>query len=376
MALGWGEISFVSEMTGLSRSTVSKGAQEIKNPSQVDPDRVRQQGGGRKPLELVDLTLKADLLKLVAPDTCGDPQSPLQYTSKSIRHLTVALQSQGHHVSTCPVQRILHEEEYSLQGNRKTKEGSDHPDRNGQFEHVAASIQEFQTTGQPVISVDTKKKELVGEFKNPGKEYRPKASPRPVKMYDFPDSGLGRAVPYGIYDLAQDHGFVNVGQSADTAPFACESIRQWWEQEGKLLYPEATALLITADGGGSNGSRVRAWKIELQKITDETGLAISVCHYPPGTSKWNKIEHHLFSPISANWRAEPLESYDKVVQLIAHTTTTKGLTVTCRLDTNTYAKGVKISDKQLAEVNITRHSFHGEWNHTISPTPKRGSEID
>ena len=371
LSIGWGGHTAVSGATGLTRSTVSRGAHDVINQIMLPLGRIRQYGGGRKRLETKDPTLKRDLLTIVAPNTRGDPQSPLQWVSKSLTNIVKALNMLKHHISVSVVRRILREEHYSLQSNRKTNEGGDHPERDAQFSHIGMTVDNFLSNDQPAISVDTKKKELIGQFKNQGQEWRPQSTPISVNVYDFPSLGLGRANPYGIYDLKQNHGFVNVGISKDTGAFAVESIRQWWLQEGQFTYQSAAKLLITADGGGSNGSRLRLWKTELQKLANETNLAITVCHYPPGTSKWNKIEHRLFSHISRNWRAVPLDSVETMVGLIQNTTTTKGLTVTCQHDMREYPKGIKISDKQLAEVNIERNFFQGKWNYTISPNTKK-----
>jgi Rhodopirellula transposase DDE domain len=307
------------------------------------------------------------LERLVEPVTWGDPESPLRWTCKSVRKLAAELNQQGHQISHQLVSELLHALGYSLQANRKTREGGSHPDRNAQFEQVNAQTKSFLTQGEPVISVDAKKKELVGDFKNPGHEWHPKGEPEEVRVYDFPIPGLGRATPYGIYDLECNMGWVNVGIDHDTATFAVESIRRWWNEEGRQRYPEAKRLLISADGGGSNGSRVRLWKWELQHLADEIGLAITVCHLPPGTSKWNKIEHRLFAWISQNWRGKPLVDYAVIVKLIAATTTEAGLTVQCQLDTNRYPTGRKISDEEMTTLFIVPDAFHGEWNYTLFP---------
>ena len=331
------------------------------------PDRVRRPGGGRKRLVDIDAALQRDLEALLAPYSRGDPQSPLRWTCKSVRQLAAELQGQGHGISHTVVAELLQQMGYSLQGNRKTLEGSAHPDRNGQCEHINQRVEAAQAGGQPVISVDTKKKELVGDFKNGGREWRPKGQPEAVRVHDFVIPELGRAAPYGIYDLTDNTGWVNVGIDHDTAAFAVESIRRWWLAMGRPRYPAATQLLITADGGGSNGYRVRLWKQQLQELANQTGLAISVCHFPPGTSKWNKIEHRLFSFITQNWRGKPLVSHEVIVQLIAATRTATGLQVRCELDTNTYPQGVKVPDQEMAQLNLTRDEFHGEWNYTLAP---------
>jgi len=364
-AAGYGGIAAVSAATGIAASTIGRGLREVSDPREVD--RVRRPGGGRKTAAAKDATLLSDLGALVEPSSRGDPQSPLRWTCKSVRRLAEELQAQGHQVGRTLVSELLDGMGFSLQGNRKTLEGSDHPDRNEQFEHINAAVSTALAEHQPVISVDTKKKELVGDFKNGGREYRPAADPEKVRVHDFLIKELGRAVPYGIYDLAANAGWVNLGIDHDTAAFAVHSIRRWWQEIGRTRYPQATRLLITADGGGSNGSRVRLWKRELQTLANEIGIAIEVHHLPPGTSKWNKIEHRLFSYISQNWRARPLVSYRVIVDLIAATTTKTGLTVRCEIDQNLYPKGVTVSDAEIAALNITRHQFHGEWNYTIAP---------
>jgi transposase len=367
MALGWGGISAVSRATGLSRKAISHGIKELQEEEGIGEGRIRSPGGGRKTTVSKDASLGEDLEQLVEPVTRGDPESPLRWTCKSVRKLAEELRKRGHQVSHELVSQLLHELGYSLQANRKTREGGDHPDRNAQFEHVNAQAEVFLAAGEPVVSVDAKKKELVGDFKNPGREWGPQGQPEEVRVYDFPISGLGRATPYGVYDLGQNAGWVNVGMDHDTAAFAVESIRRWWERVGQHQYSEAKRLLISADGGGSNGSRVRLWKWELQQLADETGLAITVCHLPPGTSKWNKIEHRLFAWISQNWRGKPLTSYAMILQLIAATTTEAGLTVQCQLDTQTYPTGRKVSDEEMATLSIWPDTFHGEWNYTIRP---------
>jgi len=325
---------------------------------------VRQKGGGRKKASVKDPDLLLDLEKLLEPVTRGDPQSPLRWTCKSVRNLAEELRAQGHQVSHMLVAELLHELKYSLQVNRKTKEGSSHPDRNAQFEYINAKATEFLRRGQPAISVDTKKKEQVGDYKNGGREWRPKGQPEPVQVHDF---GKQKDVPYGVYDLGQNAGWVSVGTDHDTSAFAVESIRRWWNMMGRETYPDARQLLITADSGGSNGSRVRLWKLELQKLADETGLEISVCHFPPGTSKWNKIEHRLFSFITKNWRGKPLVSHEVIVNLIAATTTRTGLRVQSQLDTGKYPKGIKVSKPEFAAIQLYPDTFHGEWNYTITP---------
>jgi hypothetical protein len=369
-AAGRGGVSAVMRATGLARSTIGRGLAELRIRQTWDADRVRRPGGGRKPLSETDASLLDDLRCLVEPATRGDPQSPLLWTCKSLRKLAEGLRGMGHKIGRTLVGELLHKLDYSLQANRKTREGSSHADRDAQFHYINDLVKKALASNEPAISVDTKKKELVGDFKNAGREWRPKGSPEAVRVHDFVIPELGRAVPYGVYDIAGDAGWVSVGVDHDTAAFAVNAIRRWWKLMGRARYPNAKSLLITADGGGSNGSRVRLWKIELQKLADELGVSITVCHLPPGTSKWNKIEHRLFSFITGNWRGKPLVSHQVIVQLIAATTTKTGLEVRCELDPTTYPAGVKISDDELAAVNIARHDFHGEWNYTISPNPK------
>jgi len=369
-ALGFGGVTAVAQASGLSRGTVIRGMAELKVASKpARGQRIRRRGAGRKRTIDQDATLKHDLESLVEPVTRGDPESPLRWTCKSVRQLAAELKRMKHKTSHRMVAELLHEMEYSLQANRKTLEGSSHPDRDAQFHHISDKSREFQAARQPVISVDTKKKELVGDFKNNGRELRPKGDPEKVLVHDFVIPELGRAAPYGVYDVAQNAGWVSVGVDHDTAAFAAQSIRRWWESMGEQAYPEASKLLITADSGGSNGARVRLWKTELQKLADDTGLEISVCHLPPGTSKWNKIEHRLFSFISQNWRGKPLVSHQVIVNLIAATTTRTGLRVRAELDPGKYPKGVKISDKEIAAIRLERDPFHGEWNYTILPRP-------
>jgi transposase len=375
MALGWGGISAVSRATGLSRKAISHGITELREEEGGGEGRIRRTGGGRKTTVSKDASLREDLERLVEPVTRGDPESPLRWTCKSLRKLAEELRQRGHQVSHELVSQLLHELGYSLQANRKTREGGDHPDRNAQFEYVNAQAEVFLAAGEPVVSVDAKKKELVGDFKNSGREWSPQGQPEEVRVYDFPICGLGRATPYGVYDLGQNAGWVNVGMDHDTAAFAVESLRRWWQTVGQHQYPKAKRLLISADGGGSNGSRVRLWKWELQQLADETGLAITVCHLPPGTSKWNKIEHRLFAWISQNWRGKPLTSYAVILQLIAATTTKAGLTVQCQLDTNRYPVGRKVSDEEMATLSLLPHAFHGEWNYTIRPREAQSDPI-
>jgi hypothetical protein len=370
-AIGYGGVSTVSRVTGVSRNAISAGYEDFEQAKRgrVISGRIRREGGGRKRTIEKDPKLKTDLEALIEPVTRGDPESPLRWTCRSVRNLSNELNRMGHKTSHRMVAELLHEMEYSLQGNRKTLEGESHPDRNAQFEFINQRVKELQSLEQPVISVDTKKKELVGDFKNGGKELRPKGDPEKVRMHDFKIPALGRVAPYGIYDMTHNIGWVNVGIDHDTSAFAVESIRRWWYSMGKELYPKAKHLMVTADGGGSNGCRIKLWKVELQKLADEMGLSIQVCHFPPGTSKWNKIEHRLFSFISQNWRGKPLISYEVIVKLIAATTNRVGLKVECQLDTNLYPKAIKVSDQEMADINIQRDSFHGEWNYTISPKP-------
>ena len=368
LSLGSRGISAVSRATGMSRPVIREGIRELKSPAKVVSGRVRRPGGGRKRLADRDPSVLSDLEKLVEPVTRGDPESPLRWTCKSVRKLAVELSRLGHSISYPVVADLLHELGYSLQANQKTKEGGSHPDRNAQFEHINRKVKRCLADKQPVISVDTKKKELVGDFKNGGQELRPKGNPEPVRVHDFLIPELGRANPYGIYDLAHNTGWVSVGVDHDTAAFAVESIRRWWRSMGQPVYPKANRLLITADGGGSNGARVRLWKMELQKLADEIGMPIAVCHFPPGTSKWNKIEHRLFSFITQNWRGKPLVSFEVIVSLIAATTTTNGLKVRSELDTNTYPPGIKVTDKDFAQVRLRPDNFHGEWNYEIRPS--------
>jgi len=364
-AAGYGGIAAVAMATGVAPSTIGRGLKELA--SDEPSERIRRPGAGRRRTVSKDHTLLHDLEALVEPTTRGDPESPLRWTCKSVRRLAQALQAQGHEVSRTLVGHLLNEAGYSLQGNRKTTEGDSHPDRDAQFGYINTQVTTALAEQQPVISVDTKKKELVGDFRNNGREYRPQGNPEAVRVHDFLIKELGRAVPYGVYDLAANSGWVSVGVDHDTAAFAVNSIRQWWQVVGRARYPSATRLLITADGGGSNGSRVRLWKRELQKLANELGLDIVVSHLPPGTSKWNKIEHRLFSFISQNWRAKPLVSYRVIVELISATTTKTGLTVRCQLDTGQYPNGIVVSDAEMAAINIKRAEFHGEWNYTISP---------
>jgi Rhodopirellula transposase DDE domain len=364
--IGHGGVSMVSRACGLSRVTITKGLQELEEPP-LPAGRVRRAGAGRLMIELVDPELPSRLEALVEPLTRGDPQSPLRWTTKGTRALAAALTAQRHPISHETVAQLLRDMDYSLQGNRKTEEGSDHPDRDAQFQVISDQVRQALVAKRPVISVDTKKKELLGNYSNAGRQWRKTKAPEQVKVHDFPDPSVPRAYPYGIYDLGRNTGFVNVGTDHDTGAFAVASIRGWWRAEGRRLYPHARTLLITADGGGSNGYRLRQWKMKLQALADEARIAIRVCHFPPGTSKWNKVEHRLFSFISSNWRGEPLRDYETIVRLIAKTTTAKGLTVTCRLDRRRYPIGDKVSDAEIATVNLTPDAFHGEWNYVIRP---------
>jgi hypothetical protein len=369
-ALGRGGVSLMARITGLSRRTIYHGLCDIQSRESPGPGRVRKRGGGRKSKVLEDPTLVADLRKLVEPMTRGDPMQRLLWTCRSLRNLVKELAAEGHTVSPTVVGNLLRDIGYSLQANSKTREGDQHIDRDAQFRYINARATSFLIANEPVISVDTKKKELVGTFKNSGREWRPKGIPEEVKVHDFIDPKLGRAVPYGVYDINNNVGWVSVGTDHDTACFAVNAIRRWWKMMGKRRHPQARRLMITADGGGSNGYRVRLWKTELQRLANDLRLPITVCHMPPGTSKWNKIEHRLFSFITINWRGKPLRSFRTIVQLIAATTTEAGLTVRAELDENKYPKGVKISDAELAAVNLQRHKFHGDWNYTILPAVK------
>jgi len=370
MALPRGGVSLVHRCCGMSRTTIIKGMRELREGTMLPEGRLRRPGGGRKRFTEHHPNFARELDRLVEPTTRGDPESPLRWTCKSTRRLAAQLCKQVGSVSHETVARALRDADYSLQGNRKTQEGNQHRDRDAQFRHINATVMEELSQGRPVISVDTKKKELVGNYENKGKQWRVKGRPRQVNGHDFPGPEVPRAYPYGIYDLGRNQGFVNVGTDHDTATFAVASIRGWWRAQGRRLYPGTRRLTITADGGGSNGYRLRLWKSELQKLADQTGLEISVCHFPPGTSKWNKVEHRLFSFISSNWRGEPLVDYQTIVSLIARTTTAQGLKVQCRLDRRRYVVGTKVSDDELAGINIIPCDFHGEWNYTIRPSRK------
>jgi hypothetical protein len=370
MSLGHGGVTAVSRACGLSRTVIHKGIGEIRQGGTLEPGRIRRPGAGRKSITRADPEIVDAIERMMDGATLGDPQSPLLWTSKSTRMLAAELSGERHTVSHTTVAQLLHDNGYSLQANRKTLEGADHPDRDAQFRHINAAVARHMGLQLPVISVDTKKKELVGNYDNAGRQWLPGKRPLKVQGHDFPGPDVPRAYPYGIYDIGQNSGFVNVGTDHDTGAFAVASIRGWWRHEGRRLYPAARRMLITADGGGSNGSRLRLWKVELQKFADQTGLDVSVCHFPPGTSKWNKVEHRLFSFISSNWRGQPLRDYETIVNLIASTTTAKGLKVTCRLDRRRYPTGRKVSDEEINSVRLHRDAFHGEWNYTIKPHKK------
>ncbi len=368
--LGYGGVSTVARATGLSRTTITAGQRELKLPAKkrvAEANRIRRPGGGRRRAIENDPELIEALESLVEPVTRGDPESPLRWTCKSTYRLAEELTKQDHPIGPRTVAMLLHESGYSLQANRKTREGNQHPDRNAQFGYINEQVQLFQKRRMPTISVDTKKKELVGDFANSGREWHPEGQPEEVRVHDFKDKELGKAIPYGVYDMHYNEGWVSVGIDHDTARFAAESIRHWWEEMGAKRFPRARQLLITADGGGSNSHRSRLWKIALQELADEIDLKLSVCHFPPGTSKWNKIEHRLFSFITKNWRGKPLASRQAIVELISSTTTRKGLTVRAALDTHTYETGIKVSDDELAQVKLKRHDFHGDWNYSIKP---------
>ena len=365
-ALGYGGVSLVSRACGLSRVTINKGLREL-DEEPLPAGRVRRAGAGRPLIEVSDPELPERLDALVEPTSRGDPESPLRWTSKGTRVLAAELTAGGHPISHQTVADVLRQLNYSLQGTRKTREGEQHEDRDAQFRFINDEVRKALAAKRPVISVDTKKKELIGNYENAGRQWRPARTPHQVKVHDFPAPDVPRAFPYGIYDLGRNTGFVNVGTDHDTGAFAVASIRGWWRAEGRSLYPRARSLLITADAGGSNGYRLRLWKLELQDFADEAGLTIHVCHFPPGTSKWNKVEHRLFSFISTNWRGEPLRDYETIVQLIANTTTAKGLTVTCRLDRRRYPVGRKVTDAEYATVRLYPHRFHGDWNYAIRP---------
>jgi hypothetical protein len=371
--LGRGGVTLVAHATGLSRTTITAGLRQLRQPAadrpedQLPADRVRAPGAGRPFVEDNDPVLMDALEALVEPTTRGDPQSPLRWTCKSTRNLADELRRQGHPVSHQSVAALLDDLGYSLQANRKVREGAGHPDRDAQFVHISERVRSFQRKKQPVISVDAKKKELVGDYKNPGREWRPRGDPEKVRAKDFPDKELGKVIPEGVYDLTRNEGWVSVGIDHDTAEFAGVTVRRWWEEMGALVYPRASEMLITADAGGSSGYRSRLWKVALQEVADATGLRVSVCHFPPGTSKWNKIEHRMFCHITKNWRGKPLLSRSVVVSLIGNTKTKAGLRIQAELDTNVYEEGIEVSDEELAAIQLREDSFHGEWNYTITP---------
>ena len=372
--LGRGGISLVARAIEVSRDRISRGLKELETEKKLKPDRIRRSGGGRKKQVEEDQTLKNDLEQLISPYTRGDPESPLRWTCKSVRKLAAELNRQGHQVSHTSVASLLRDMNYSLQANRKITEGKQHPDRDAQFNYINQQSRDQQRRGQPVISVDTKKKELVGDFKNAGREWRPQGDPEKVRSHDFIDKELGKVAPYGVYDLTRNDGWVSVGIDHDTAAFAVASIRQWWRKMGRAVYSKASHLLITADSGGSNSARSRLWKVELQKLSNQTGLTITVCHFPPGTSKWNKIEHRMFSFITKNWRGKPLVDRATIINLIGSTKTDEGLKIRCELDSNTYPKGVKVSEAQLEKVELKKHEFHGDWNYTIYPSKTKSKK--
>ena len=369
VSLGYGGVSIVSRACGLSRKAIHKGMHELEGGEPL-VGRVRRVGAGRKPITQSDPELVPTLEGLIDEQTRGDPESPLRWICKSTRAIAQELAEQDHPISHVKVAQVLHDLDYSLQSNRKTEAGADHPDRDAQFRHINLTVKRCLRHGLPVISVDTKKKELIGNYHNAGQQWRASGEPLPVQGHDFPGPDVPRAFPYGIYDIGRNAGFVNVGTDQDTGAFAVASIRGWWRAEGRRLYPDAQKILITADGGGSNRWRLRLWKLELQKFADQTALAVAVCHFPPGTSKWNKIEHRLCSFISSNWRGEPLRDYETLVKLISATTTAKGLKVTCRLDRRKYPTGRDVTDEEMQRVNLERNKFHGEWNYVIKPNVK------
>ena len=366
-SLGWGGVTVVAEATGIAESTIRRGLKDLETRNTLPEGSQRRSGGGRKKAEESNLRLVATLNKLVEPSTLGDPQSPLRWTTKSTRTLAIELTKQGHRIGPTTVRTLLRDLGYSLQANRKTREGKDHPDRDAQFRFISRRVKSQLNSTQPSLSVDTKKKEVLGNLKNPGRTWRPKREPREVNTHDFPDKTKGKAVPYGVYDIGQNEAWVSVGISSDTAEFAVAAIRQWWKRMGLKRYATARRLLITADSGGSNSSRNRLWKLKLQEFADEIGKSIEVCHFPPGTSKWNKIEHRLFCHITSNWRGQPLETHQIVVTLIGSTRTKAGLVVKARLDANTYQKGRKVTPAEMQSVKITPGRFHGEWNYVITP---------
>jgi hypothetical protein len=367
MALAYGGVSMVHRACGLSRNAIARGIREIRSKARLEHGRIRRKGAGRKAVTVKDPGLLAALDRLIEPDTLGDPGSPLRWVCKSTRILAWELARRNHPISHVKVAQLLHAQDYSLQGTRKTEEGAEHPDRDAQFRHINATVKRALRVGSPVISVDTKKKELIGNYANAGRQWRRRGTAMRVNTHDFPGPEVPRAFPYGVYDIGRNEGFVNIGTDHDTAAFAAASIRGWWRAEGRRLYPKAKQLVITADSGGSNGPRLRLWKWELQHFADETGITLSVCHFPPGTSKWNKVEHRLFSFISSNWRGEPLRDYETVVKLIARTTTATGLRVVCRLDRRKYSTGREVSDAEMEPVRLVRNRFHGDWNYVIKP---------
>ena len=373
MALAHGGVSLVHRACGLSRKAIARGIREIRSKARLEPGRIRRKGAGRKRLTVIDPRLLSALDRLIEPGTRGDPESPLRWVCKSTRTLAWELRRRHHPISHVKVAQLLHEQNFSLQGTRKTEEGTDHPDRDAQFRHINATVKRALKAGTPVISVDTKKKELVGNYANAGRQWRRGGAVVRVNGHDFPGPEVPRAYPYGIYDVGRNEGFVNVGTDHDTAAFAAASIRGWWRAEGRRLYPKAREIVITADSGGSNGPRLRLWKWELQRFADETRLTLSVCHFPPGTSKWNKVEHRLFSFISSNWRGEPLRDYETIVKLIARTTTATGLKVVCRLDRRKYKTGREVSDAEMKTVCLERNRFHGDWNYVIKPRRRSSS---
>ena len=371
MSLGYGGVSLVQRACGLSRKAIAKGIREISQGGAPLEGRIRRPGAGRKAITVLDPKLINALDEMIEGHTRGDPRSPLRWICKSTRSIAKALERQRHPVSHMKVAQMLHALNYSLQSNRKTEEGADHPDRDAQFRHISSEVKKYLSQGLPVISVDTKKKEIIGDYENKGQQWLPAKQPLHVQGHDFPGPEVPRAYPYGIYDIGRNAGFVNIGTDHDTGAFAVASIRGWWRTEGRAIYAGANKILITADSGGSNGYRLRLWKLELQRLADQTGLFISVCHFPPGTSKWNKVEHRLFSFISSNWRGEPLRDYETIVHLIARTTTAKGLKVTCRLDRRKYPSGRKVSTEEMRGLRLKRAKFHGEWNYVIQPRLKK-----
>ena len=375
-SVGWGGVSIVSEATGLAHTTIRRGVRDLEGvalstESILEASRIRRAGAGRKRVVETDPQICETLESLIEPATRGDPESALKWTCKSTRRLSQELKQQGHSIGPTSVRALLHHLDYSLQANRKTREGIDHPDRDTQFSYINENVKKFLRSQQPAISVDTKKKEIVGDFSNVGREYRKKGAPLETRMHDFPDKTLGKAIPYGIYDIESNEGWVTIGINYDTSRFAANSIRRWWTEMGQNRFPRATRLLITADAGGSNGWRTRLWKVALQELANELEMNVTVCHFPPGTSKWNKIEHRLFSFITQNWRGKPLYDLQTIVNLISHTTTEAGLIVKSAIDDTLYEKGIKVSDDELAAVDIKPHEFHGEWNYTIRKKNKK-----